>query len=199
MRTAMTWAMLVLSAGLAAGGCTVQVPGAAAPDPAAVDHPAPAPRPEGAVFRDAQGRFDLVPPSGWTLDTSGAQSTAVIFADPQPSESAGGRFRANINVLVVPAVGDLRGTVANARQELTRLPGYQSTADEPVTLPDGSHAQLLGGTFTDPGSGLPLRNIQVLTVHDGETVVVTGTALADAWAGYEAVFDTSLRSLTVAT
>jgi hypothetical protein len=200
-RAATTCAALVLAAGLAAGGCAVAVPGAASPDSAVVSdsNPMPAPRPEGRLFQDAQGRFGLVPPEGWTVDTSGAQNTAVIFADPQPSESASGRFRANINVIVLPAAGDLGGTVVKARQELTWLPGYQPTSDEPVTLPDGSRAHLLGGTFGDPGTGLPLRNVQVLTVHDGETVVVTGTALAETWAGYEAVFSASLRSLTVAT
>jgi hypothetical protein len=181
---------------LAAAGCSVEVPGTPAPDPAAVS--APAPRPAGAVFDDAQGRFHLVPPPGWIIDTSGVQNTAVIFADPRPTESASGRFRANINVLVLPAAAaDLPATVTIARQELRALGDYRPTADERVILSDGSPAHLLGGTFQDPSSGLALRNIQLLTVRDGETVVVTGTAPTDAWAGYEAVFETSLRSLTV--
>ncbi len=199
MRAATIRCAVVLATGLGSAGCAVEVPGTASPDPAAVGYPAPGTRPPGAVFSDALGRFDLVPPSGWTVDTSGAQDTAVIFADPRPAESASGRFRANINVLVVPARVDLRDTVAGARRELTGLPGYRPTADEPVTLPDGSRAQLLGGTFDDPRSGLALRNVQILTVDGDETVVVTGTAPADAWAGYESVFETSLRSLTVAT
>jgi hypothetical protein len=45
-----------------------------------------------------------------------------------------------------------------------------------------------------------LRNVQLLAVRGGtETVVVTGTALADSWDDYGPVFETSLRSLTVAT
>ena len=64
----------------------------------------------------------------------------------------------------------------------------------------GAPAHLLGGTYHDPDTGHVLRNLQLVALHgQAQTVVVTGTALADAWDGYEAVFETSLRSLTVAT
>lgn len=183
-----------------AAGCTVAVPGSPAADPAGLSRPAPSPRPPGASFRDALNRFDLVPPPGWTVDASGAERTAVIFADPRVSESPGGRFRANINVIVLPAHTDLPGIVTGARREVRALADYLPTADEPVTLPDGSPAHLLGGTYRDPDSGLELRNLQVVALHGGsETVVVTGTALADTWDGYGNQFETSLRSLTVAT
>jgi hypothetical protein len=185
---------------LGAAGCTVAIPGAPAADPAAVARPAPSPRPPGDVFRDAQGRFDLVPPPGWTVDATGEQNTAVIFSDPRPSESPSGRFRANINVIVVPAGAELPRIVTGARQEVRALADYRPTADEPATLPDGSPAHVLGGTFWDQGTGLALRNVQLITVRGGtETVVATGTALADNWSGYGSVFETSLRSLTVAT
>jgi hypothetical protein len=197
MRIAVTRAAAGALIVLGAAGCTVPVAGTPAPDPAAVSNPTPPPRPPGAVFDDARGRFHLVPPPGWNVDTTGAQDTAVIFADPRPIEWAGGRFRANLNVLVVPAAADLPGTVVNARQELVALTDYRSTTDERATLSDGWAAHLLGGTFRDPRGGHALRNIQLLTIRNGETVVVTGTAPADAWAGYETVFETSLRSLTV--
>jgi hypothetical protein len=103
-------------------------------------------------------------------------------------------------VIVVPAVADLPGIVRGARQEVRALGDYRPMADEPVTLPDGTPAHLLGGTFRNPDTGLALRNVQLLAVRAGaETVVVTGTALADEWDGYGPVFETSLRSLTVAT
>jgi hypothetical protein len=189
-----------LAVAVSVAGCTVAIPGAPAADPAAVARPAPSPRPPGAAFQDGKGRFDIVPPPGWTVDATGSQDTAVIFADPRPSESSGGRFRANINVIVVPAVADLPGIVRGARQEVRALGDYRPTADEPVTLPDGTPAHLLGGTFRNPDTGLALRNVQLLAVSAGaETVVVTGTALADEWDGYGPVFETSLRSLTVAT
>jgi hypothetical protein len=192
-------AAVALAGAVCAGGCTVAVPGVPAADPASLSRPAPSPRPPGAAFRDALSRFDVVPPPGWTVDVSGAQNTAAIFTDPRASESPAGRFRANINVIVVPANSDLPGIVTGARQEVRALADYLPTADEPVTLPDGSAAHLLGGTYHDPGTGLALRNIQLLALHGGtETVVVTGTTLADTWDGYGPVFETSLRSLTVA-
>jgi hypothetical protein len=191
MRTAMAGAALVLAAGLATAGCTVEVAGTPAPDPAAVG------RGDGAAFSDAEGRFALVPPPGWAVDTGGAQDTAVIFADPDAVGPPGGRFRSNINVIVLPADADLPTTVASARQELTGLPQYRPTEDEAVTLPDGTDAQLLGGTFDDPGSGLALRNVQLLSVHAGDTLVVTGTTLADEWSAHGPVLESALRTLTV--
>jgi hypothetical protein len=189
-----------LAGAASVAGCTVAVPGAPAADPAALSRPAPSPRPPGTTFRDALSRFDVVPPQGWAVDTSGTESTAVVFTDPTVSESPTGPFRANINVIVLPAHADLPGIVTGARQEVRALVDYLPTADEPVTLPDGSPAHLLGGTYRDPDSGLALRNLNLMAVHgSAETVVVTATALADTWDGYGVVFETSLRSLTVAT
>ena len=191
---------VALAAAISTAGCTVAVPGSPVADPAALARPAPSPLPPGSPFHDVLSRFDLVPPAGWTVDPSGAQGTAVVFFDPRVAESPDGRFRANINVLVVPAHTDLPGIVTGARQEVRSLADYRPTADEPVTLPDGSPAHLLGGAYRDPDSGLALRNLQLLALHGGaETVVVTATTLADTWDGYAAVFETSLRSLTVAT
>lgn len=189
----------VLACVVSVAGCTVAVPGTPSADPAATAHPAPSARSPGAPFRDALSRFDVVPPPGWTVDTSGVQGTAAVFTDPQVSEAPGGRFRANINVIVLPASSDLPGIVTAARQEVRALADYLPTADEPVALPDGSAAHLLGGTYHDPRTGLALRNLQLIALHGGtETVVVTGTALADTWDGYGPVFESSLRSLVVA-
>jgi hypothetical protein len=194
-----TACIALLMAGVAVTGCTVQVQGTPAASPAALATPSPAPQPPGDVFADAQGRFGLVSPTGWTVDTSGAQGTAVIFLDPQLSTSIAGQFSANINVLLVQSGADLSTTVLGARRELRGLTGYTSTADEPVTLGDGTPAHLLGGSFSEPSTGLALRNVQLFTVHGGATVVVTGTSLQDVWSLYEQTFQTSLRSLTVAT
>jgi hypothetical protein len=204
MRIALACVGLVVAT-LALAGCTVQVPGTASPSLASVAVPeSPSPTPladppsnEGR-FTDAQGRFSLVPPTSWTADTSGAQGTAVVFLDPQPSSSVAGRFSSNINVLVVQSSADLSATVLGARQELLGLTAYASTVDEQVTLGDGTAAHMLGGSFTDPGTGLTLRNVQLFTVHSGMTLVATGTSLQDVWSAYEQTFQTSLRSLTVA-
>jgi hypothetical protein len=123
----------------------------------------------------------------------------VIFLDPQLPTSITGQFSANINVLLVQAGADLPTTVVGARRELRGLAGYTSTADEPVTLGDGTPAHVLGGTFTEPTTGLALRNLQLFTVHGGATLVVTGTSLQEVWSLYEQTFQTSLRSLMAAT
>ncbi|WP_219413161.1 hypothetical protein [Pseudonocardia nigra] len=202
MRNAVPRVALALAVALAAAGCTATVAGRAAPDPAALSTPpsptaVPLPPREGE-FTDAQGRFALVPPAGWVADTSGVQNTAVLFVDPQPFHATAGPFSANINVLVQERATDLQATVAGVRRELADVPGYGSTADESVVLADGTPAHLFGGTFRHPEIGFELRNLQLFTVHDGATVIITGTAPVEAWADYEAAIDTSLRTLTVA-
>ncbi|OLT13380.1 hypothetical protein BJF78_03315 [Pseudonocardia sp. CNS-139] len=191
MRSAAALVLVVLAGVAGLTGCTVRVAGTAQAAPAVARQSA------GDAYTDANGRFALVPPPGWAVDASGAQGTSVVFVDPQPGRSAAGALRANINVFVATAVADLPGTVVGARNELRAIADYAPTADEPAALADGTPAHLLGGTFTDPGSGLPLRNVQLVTVHAGLTIVATGTSLQDAWAGAEPAIRTSLGSLTV--
>ncbi len=174
-------------------GCTSTVSGVAAPEPAAA---APSAAP-GAPFADARNRFHIAQPAGWTADTTGAQGTAVVFRDPTPTTAGDHTFNANINVIVIPAAGELNATIDGARRELKGLPGYASTADEAAVLPDGTAAHLLGGTFTDSRSGAQLRNLQMFTVRDGSSVVATGTAPAASWASFSGEFDAALRTLTV--
>lgn len=188
---------LLLVIGTGAGGCSVSVAGVPSAAPAVAGVPAPDPAGGGALFEDPLGRFALVPPEGWTVDASGVQRTTVVFLDPQPTRSDAGSFSANINVIVVPSEATLPDTVTGARAELQRLTGYSTTADEPVTLADGTPAHVLGGTFSDTDSGFDLRNMQLFAVADGSTIIVTGTALLDAWDAYASVFGTSLRTLTV--
>lgn len=203
MRIARRAVALALAAAAALAGCTSEVPGTATaertggPAPSSAPSEAPTAPPEG-LFVDAQGRFGLVPPDGWEVDASGQQGTAVVFrstsVDTSPTDP--GPFVANINVLVAPSAGaTLAQTVVGARQELQAFEAYASTADEPVTLSDGTEAHVLGGTFTD--SGFALQNLQLFTVAEGNTVVVTGTSLAATWPTNEAVLDGSLRTLTV--
>lgn len=200
MRTVVSRLLLSLAVVVALGGCTVTVMGVAAPDPAAGQLVAPSvdPVPAGDRFSDAENRFTIAPPKGWKADTSGAQGTAVVFLAAAPTRSGDGSFSANINVLVVPSVADLPSIVLKARQELRGLTDYVATADEDAVLFGGTQAHLLGGTFTDKGSGLKLRNLQLFAVHGGSTTVVTGTAAAQGWEGSASVFDMALRTLTVA-
>ena len=182
-------ALLVLA------GCTSTVTGVAAPEPASASA-APG-LSTSAPFADARNRFHIAPPAGWTADTTGAQGTAVVFRDPNPTAAGDRTFNANINVIVVPAAAALDATIDGARQELRGLPGYASTADEAAVLTDGTAAHLLGGTFTDSRSGAQLRNLQMFTVRGGSSVVATGTAPAASWTSFAGEFDAALRTLTV--
>lgn len=181
------------------GGCAVQVPGTPGPDPSVLAAPptsTSAPRPAG-FFTDAAGRFGLVPPAGWSVDTSGTRGTAVVFLDPEPAETAAGDFSPNINVLVTSSNAGLPATIVGARTELTALAGYRPTVDEPAVLADGTPAHRLGGDFDDPASGFALRNVQVIAVQGDSAFVVTGTCPVEVWSDCQPVFDRALRTLRV--
>lgn len=180
---------------LAAAGCSVAVTGT--PAAQGVAAPGVDQVPAGDRYSDARGRFTIAPPAGWKADIGGSRGTAVVFVAPTPTRTGAGSFSANINVIVVPSKADLPSTVIGARNELRGLTGYTSTADERTALSGGTQAHLLGGTFTDKGSGLQLRNLQLFAVRGGSTTVVTGTAAAQGWDTYAPVFDTALRTLTV--
>ncbi len=197
MRFVVVTAALVVLVSGALSGCTVSVAGNPVADAGAlVPAPVATQDPLSGSFGDQAGRFGLVPPSGWVVDTSGASGTAALFLDPKPTASAAGEFTANINVLVLPTAAELPATVTDARQEVAAVRSYRPVQDEPFTLPDGSAGHLLGGRFDDP-AGFALRNVQLFTVHYGRTIVVTGTALAEAWDAYAPVFDSALHTVTV--
>lgn len=187
--------MVATASVLLLGGCTVSVAGHPTADPGALPATVAPAAPAGS-YGDPAGRFTLVPPPSWVVDTSGASGTAALFLNPRPNTSAAGEFTANVNVLIVPTTAVLPDTVANARQEVASVRGYTSMQDEPFQLADGTPAHLLGGRFTDP-SGYALRNVQLVAVRGDRAVVVTGTALADSWDEYAGAFDASLHTITV--
>ncbi|HVH21011.1 MAG TPA: hypothetical protein VNA11_01000 [Pseudonocardia sp.] len=197
MRFVVVTAAFALLVGAALSGCAAKVPGnpVAEPTVAAAD-PAHGPGAVAGGFTDPTGRFGLVPPAGWVVDTSGASSTAALFLDPRPTPTDAGNFTANINVLIVPKAGALPDVVADAQREMSSLASYRALEDEPFPLADGHPGYLIGGRFDDP-AGYPLRNIQLFSVQDDRTVVVTGTALAPAWEEFGPVFDAVLRTVSV--
>ncbi len=119
----------------------------------------------------------------------------MIFRDPAPAPVDGGAFTVSINVLVVPSTAGLPATVTDSRNQLRARGGYTSTADEDAVLSDGTPAHLFGGAFAV--SGHRLRNLQMLAVAGGSTIVVTGTAPAQGWDSYVGVLDDALRTLTI--
>jgi hypothetical protein len=190
MRFVAVTVVTVALLGGTSSGCTVAVAGNAVADRGAV---ATVPDPRSGAFGDPEGRFGLVPPSGWVVDTSGASGTAALFLNPKPTPTAAGSFTANINVLIVPNAAELAATVRDAR--LTSVRGYLPVEDAPFVLADGSPGHLLGGRFSDP-AGFTLRNVQLFTVRGARTIVVTGTAPADTWDEYAPVFDSTLHTVT---
>jgi hypothetical protein len=208
---------VLLAAAMVLTGCANQTGGTAAPAAAPAPNPpasAAAPSPAapatpsapvgeaatGDAFDDAKGRFDVLPPSGWTVDTSGAQGTAAVFLDPEPVDTPKGAFQPNVNVIVAPSPGgQLADLLDGTRTELASLNEYRSTTDEEITLADGTAAHLFGGTFSDPASGLDLQNLQLFAVDDTSVYVVTGTAPTSAWSEYESELATSVRSMTLST
>jgi hypothetical protein len=198
----------LVAAAVALTGCTVQVAGHAAADPAAAaaaptTPPAPttpqaqALGPDGR-FTDSQGRFAITPPPGWTVDASGQQGTAVVFFDLQAAGGTTNRMASSINVFTGPSELDLDGTIADLRQQLQSFGGgYTYAVDQAVTLADGTPAHMVGGSFTDPSKGFPVRNLQVVSVQNGVAVVATGTALQDVWPSVEQAVQASLLTLSV--
>jgi hypothetical protein len=193
MRFVVVTVAFVLLVGAGLSGCAAKVPGNPVAEPS-LAATGPGAVPDG--FVDPTGRFGLVPPAGWVVDTSGASGTAALFLAPRPTPSDAGGFTANINVLIVPRTGALPDVVADAQREMSSLASYRVLEDEPFPLADGHPGYLVGGRFDDP-TGYPLRNLQLFSVQDDRAVVVTGTALAPAWEEYGPVFEAVLRTVSV--
>lgn len=200
-RIALVAAVLVVAVG--AAGCAAPVPGAPAAAASSADSTttaqAPPPRSQGALYRDAEGRFELNPPPYWGVDDTGEFGPAVIFFDTAENPETKGGAGATINVIVVPATDDWPATIAQNRQGVKIFQDYQPISDESVTLLDGSAAHMFGYTFKAP-NGETKRNIQLMAVNGGsKLVVVTGQTLSHDWDLYGELFEATLRSLVVAT
>ncbi|HVL84988.1 MAG TPA: hypothetical protein VM367_11980 [Pseudonocardia sp.] len=196
MRIAPAATAAMLAAAAVLGGCTAVVPGSATPvgASAAVGVPSTTVAPPPGLHVDELERFAIVPPPGWTADHSDPQA-AVVFRAAAGDPSPAGAFTANIYVTVADDGPDLAAVVADARRRLPQeLVDYRSVTDEPVVLDGDVPAHLLGGTFT---FDRPLRNLQLLTVHDGLTIIVTGTAPAGTWPAHAEAIDAALRTLVV--
>jgi hypothetical protein len=198
-----TFMAAVLAVAVGATGCAVAVPGTPAAAASSADPTAaaqtPPPRPRGEVFRDAEGRFELNPPPYWGIDATGKLGPAVIFFDTAENPETRSGTGATLNVVVVSTTGDWPGMIAQNRNALKVFQDYRSIRDESVTLSDGSAAHMFGYTFKAPDGELK-RNVQLMAVNgSSELVVVTGQALPKDWGLYGELFESSLRSLVVAT
>ncbi len=106
------------------------------------------------TFVDGSGRFTLLPPPGWTADSSEKLGDALYFDSPIPSRTASGApFNPFVSVRAYTATKDLAGIVADVRAEDGKAPQYHAVRDESVALHNGMRAYLLEHTFTDPELG----------------------------------------------
>lgn len=166
------------------------------PAPPAVPTPS-TPRP--AEYVDTEYGYRLVPPPGWRATPPSPQQPAAVtalFVRPAPDSSAGVPFQVNMNVVVSPTAAGLDENATGAKQQLPGvLPDYRAVLDERTELSGGRPAHLLGATYTQ--QGMRLRNLQLITVADGRSYVVTATTPEAGWQRYADEIRDSLLSLSV--
>jgi hypothetical protein len=147
----------------------------------------------GDTFEDPQGRYHLVPPSGWDVDTSGTQGTLAVFTDPGPA--AGTRIAPSITLFALPWDGDLESARAQAPTDLAQS-GYQLQDVAPLTLTDRTPAYRFEATGEHPQDpGIQLQIVQVMAVRSGTRYVLQGTTETADWPRYQRALEESLTSL----
>src|SRR5881398_2867346 len=98
---------------------------------------------ESNPYVDSKNQFSINPPSGWTVDSSGAYGTAVVFYGPTDTG-----FRVNMNVIVESTSLTLSAYVSASKSQLSAsLTNYNLVSEGPTTL-GGIDAYELVGTFT---------------------------------------------------
>src|SRR3989441_13126793 len=95
------------------------------------------------AYVNSNNRFSINPPSGWTVDSSGAYGTSVIFYGPTDSN-----FRINMNVVVEATSLSLSDYVSSTKSQLsTGLTNYHLVSETSTTI-GGLAAYKLVNTFT---------------------------------------------------
>lgn len=141
--------------------------------------------------------YSISPPADWIYHpTDGQGGVSSVFGAPARDPGAKAPFVDNINVVVVPASGDLNTLVAETKQQYPSvLTNYTVTTDEPTTV-NNHPAYLLGGTYEDPKSG-PLQNIQIMVVDSGKLYTATFTSATPTFNSMQEVAKASLRSFRI--
>lgn len=108
-----------------------------------------------------------------------------------------GKDKENISItresLTASGVANLDEYVAKSKNALqTTISGYTVTANRKVNLADGSPAVLLGGSFTQDGTGL--KNMQLFALNGDNVYIVTGVALAADWNQEKDMLGTAVMS-----
>jgi len=137
--------------------------------------------------------FTIHPPQGWVQDkASGA--VHVIFHNPQADREGAVSNRANMNVAtqIANAVTLDQFMTSSKRNMQSSLTNYNEVQDKPITL-NNAPARLVEATYLD--NNVKLHVLQIVTISQNNTYIVTGTALDSAWNKYLKVFTDSEMSL----
>lgn len=146
------------------------------------------------AFRSPDG-YRINPPSDWTVrPAQPGNGISVIFAAPVLDPAAKMPFVDTLNVVVVPTDEALDVLLAQTKAKYpTVLAAYAVVTDQPIVMPDGQPAHLLGGTFELDGYGAQ-QNSQLLVVREGKSYTATFTAAKASFDGLRDLFERSLRS-----
>ena len=138
-------------------------------------------------YVDSKNQFSINPPSGWTVDSSGAYGTSVILYGPTDSN-----FRINMNVVVEATSLSLSDYVSSTKSQLsTGLTNYHLVSETSTTI-GGLAAYKLVNTFTQ---GLySIEDEQDVLVQNQKAYVITSTALQTNYATYQPAFDESVQT-----
>ena len=142
-------------------------------------------------FRSGHG-YVITPPTGWTVETSGALGTDVIFHAP-PLHG----FSAMINAVIgkAPPGATIDNTLAHVNKVYPQLfKGYKPVAQRSATL-DGAKAF---ANLANYQAGTPprlLRMQQVAALKNGQLYIFTCTCLAADYSHSSAAFNAALKSI----
>jgi len=138
-------------------------------------------------YVNSNNRFSINPPSGWTVDSSGAYGTAVVFYGPTDTG-----FRVNMNVIVESTSLTLSAYVSAAKTQLSQgLTNYYLVSEGPKTI-GGVDAYELVNTFTQ--GAFNIKDKQTILVQNQKGYVITSTALQSNYDTYQPVFDESVQT-----
>jgi len=142
---------------------------------------------ESNPYVDSKNQFSINPPSGWTVDSSGAYGTAVILYGPTDSN-----FRMNMNLIIEATSLSLTAYVSSAKSQLsTSLTSYQLVSETSTTI-GGVAADELVNTFTQ--GSYSIEDKEDILVQNQKAYVITSTALQTNYGTYQPAFDESVQT-----
>lgn len=140
-----------------------------------------------SAYVDSNNQFSINPPSGWTVDSSGAYGTAVILYGPVDSN-----FRINMNILVQATTMSLSAYVSSAKSQLAASLTNYALVSEGSTTIGGVAAYQLVNTFTQ--GSYNIKDSQYILVQNQKAYIITSTALQSNYATYQPSFDESVQT-----